>query len=81
MKLSIIIPIFNEIKCIDEFTYNLFHSSTADKGYNFIGYVDPAYDALAEEQRRTMDPKARKVLITDLISLEELLNNIKKNEK
>ncbi len=47
----------------DEFTYNLFHSTTAPKGYNFIGYVDPAYDALAEEQRRTMDPKARKVLI------------------
>ena len=23
----------------DEFTYNLFHSTTADKGYNFIGYV------------------------------------------
>ena len=47
----------------DEFTYNLFHSTTADKGYNFIGYVDPAYDALAEKQRRTMDPVARKVLI------------------
>jgi peptide/nickel transport system substrate-binding protein len=47
----------------DEFTYNLFHSTTAEKGYNFIGYVDPAYDALAEEQRRTMDPVARKVLI------------------
>lgn len=47
----------------DEFTYNLFHSTTAEKGYNFIGYVDPAYDSLAEEQRRTMDPAARKVLI------------------
>jgi peptide/nickel transport system substrate-binding protein len=47
----------------DEFTYNLFHSTTADKGYNFVGYVDPAYDALAEEQRKTMDPGARKILI------------------
>ena len=25
----------------DEFTYNLFHSSTAPKGYNFVGYNNP----------------------------------------
>jgi peptide/nickel transport system substrate-binding protein len=47
----------------DEFTYNLFHSSTAEKGYNFIGYVSPAYDELAEEQRVTMDPDARKKIV------------------
>ena len=35
----------------DEFTYNLFHSSVRDGGYNFIGYNNPAYDALAEAQR------------------------------
>ena len=47
----------------DEFTYNLFHSSTAEKGYNFIGYVSPAYDELAEKQRVTMDPDARKKIV------------------
>ena len=33
----------------DEFTVNLFHTTTAPKGYNFIGYLDPAYDAIADE--------------------------------
>ena len=47
----------------DEFTYNLFHSSTAEKGYNFIGYVSSAYDELAEKQRVTMDPDARKQIV------------------
>jgi peptide/nickel transport system substrate-binding protein len=47
----------------DEFTVNLFHTTTAPKGYNFIGYLDPAYDAIADESRRTMDPVKRKVLI------------------
>ena len=35
----------------DEFTYNLFHSSVRDGGYNFIGYNNADYDALAEAQR------------------------------
>lgn len=30
----------------DEIIYNLFHSSTAEKGYNFVGYLNPAYDAV-----------------------------------
>ena len=47
----------------DEFTYNLFHSSTAEKGYNFIGYESSAYDELAEKQRVTMDPDARKKIV------------------
>ena len=47
----------------DEFTYNLFHSSTAEKGYNFIGYVSSAYDELAEKQRVTMEPDARKQIV------------------
>ena len=28
----------------DEFVYSLFHSSYADKGYDFIGYKNPDYD-------------------------------------
>lgn len=47
----------------DEFTYNLFHSSTAETGYNFVGYINPAYDKVAEQQRVTVDPQKRKELI------------------
>jgi len=47
----------------DEFVYNLFHSSTAEKGYNFIGFQSDAYDALAVEQRATTDTEARRALL------------------
>lgn len=47
----------------DEIVYNLFHSSTAEKGYNFIGYKNPDYDAVVEAQRVEIDPAKRKVLI------------------
>ncbi len=47
----------------DEFIYNLFHSSTPEKGYNFIGYLNPEYDAVAEAQRSQIDPEsARRVV-------------------
>ena len=47
----------------DEFTFNLFHSSTAPKGYNFVGYLNPEYDKVAEEQRITIDKNKRQALI------------------
>jgi peptide/nickel transport system substrate-binding protein len=47
----------------DEMTFNLFHSSTAPRGFNFIGYNSPEYDKIAEQQRQTVDPEARKKLI------------------
>ena len=47
----------------DEILFNLFHSSTAEDGYNFIGYKNPVYDAVVEKQRRTIDPEARKKLV------------------
>ena len=47
----------------DEFTYNLFHSSTAETGYNFIGYKNPEYDKVAEQQRVTVDREERRELI------------------
>ena len=47
----------------DEIIFNLFHSSTAENGYNFIGYSNPDYDALVEKQRVTVDPEARKALV------------------
>lgn len=50
----------------DEFVYNLFHSSTAEKGYNFIGFQNEAYDALAVEQRATTETEARRQLIFEV---------------
>ena len=47
----------------DEIVYNLFHSSTAEQGYNFIGYSNPEYDALVEAQRVELDPDARREIV------------------
>lgn len=47
----------------DEMTFNLFHSSTAPRGFNFVGYNNPEYDKIAEQQRQTVDPEARKALV------------------
>jgi peptide/nickel transport system substrate-binding protein len=47
----------------DELIYNLFHSSTAQKGYNFVGYINKDYDTVAETQRRETDLKKRKALV------------------
>ena len=47
----------------DEFVVNLFHSDTAESGYNFVGYTNPEYDALAEAQRAETDPEKRRELI------------------
>jgi peptide/nickel transport system substrate-binding protein len=47
----------------DEIIYNLFHSSTAEKGYNFIGYQNPEYDAVAEAQRGEIDQEKRKAMV------------------
>ncbi|WP_281993071.1 ABC transporter substrate-binding protein [Sulfitobacter geojensis] len=47
----------------DEIIYNLFHSTTAESGYNFIGYNNPEYDALVEKQRVTIDPTERQALV------------------
>ncbi|MCW5854101.1 MAG: twin-arginine translocation pathway signal protein [Anaerolineae bacterium] len=47
----------------DEFIFNLYHSSTATDGYNFIGYLNPEYDKLAEAQRSATDPTQRQAII------------------
>jgi peptide/nickel transport system substrate-binding protein len=47
----------------DEIVFNLFHSSTAADGFNFIGYNNPEYDALVEQQRVVLDPDARRELV------------------
>jgi len=54
----------------DEFLYNLFHSSTAEKGYNFIGYINPKYDEIVEKQRVTLGKEERRDLV---FQLQEIL--------
>ena len=49
----------------DEILVNLFSSSTAKDGYNFVGFIDPAYDELAQAQRSATDPDRRKKLVYD----------------
>lgn len=55
----------------DEFIFNLFHSSTAATGFNFVGWVNPEYDRLAEAQRRESNPERRRVLVREA---QELVN-------
>lgn len=47
----------------DELTYNVFHSSTAENGYNFVGYKNPSYDEIAAAQREEIDPDKRQALV------------------
>jgi peptide/nickel transport system substrate-binding protein len=53
----------------DEIVFNLFHSTTAEAGFNFVGYNNPAYDALAEAQRVATDPAERQRLIYEAQAL------------
>jgi peptide/nickel transport system substrate-binding protein len=56
----------------DEFLFSLFHSSTAATGYDFVGYVNPEYDRLAEAQRTTIDPAQRR---KDAFALQEIIDH------
>jgi peptide/nickel transport system substrate-binding protein len=47
----------------DELVYSLFNSALAKTGYDFIGYVNPAYDALAQAQRQELDITKRQALV------------------
>ena len=47
----------------DEVVFNNYHSSTAATGFNFIGYINPEYDKVAEDQRQSTDPEKRKALV------------------
>jgi peptide/nickel transport system substrate-binding protein len=47
----------------DELVYNLFHSTTREKGFNFVGYVNPEYDRIADAQRAEIDVEKRKALV------------------
>jgi peptide/nickel transport system substrate-binding protein len=49
----------------DELLFNLFHSSTAPRGFNFVGFNSPEYDRVAEQQRQTVDPARRQQLVRE----------------
>lgn len=49
----------------DELVFNLFHSSTAPTGFNFVGWTDADYDRLAEAQRIETNPDRRRALIRE----------------
>lgn len=49
----------------DELLFNLFHSSTAPRGFNFVGFNSPDYDRVAEQQRQTVDPARRQQLVRE----------------
>ena len=56
----------------DELTYNLFVSANAANGYDFVGYVSPEYDQLAQAQRQELDLSKRQVLMQ---KAQELVNH------
>jgi peptide/nickel transport system substrate-binding protein len=49
----------------DDFIFNLLHSSTRERGFNFVGYANPAYDRAVEAQRQEIDPAKRQSLIRE----------------
>ena len=49
----------------DELVYSLFNSSLAATGYDFVGYVNPAYDKLAQAQRQELDRGKRQALVKE----------------
>lgn len=55
----------------DELTYNLFFSGNIANGYDFVGYNNPEYDKLAQQQREELNLDKRKALI---IKAQQLIN-------
>ncbi|MEO1104739.1 MAG: hypothetical protein AAFW98_13565, partial [Pseudomonadota bacterium] len=49
----------------DELVYNLFHSTTAPSGYNFVGYSNPEFDKVAELQRVETDEEHVRLIVGD----------------
>ena len=47
----------------DELVYSLFHSSTANGGYDFVTYINKDYDRAAESERQEIDPRKRQVFM------------------
>jgi peptide/nickel transport system substrate-binding protein len=49
----------------DELVFSLFNSTLADSGYDFVGYVNPDYDRLAQAQRQELDRGKRQALVKE----------------
>ena len=49
----------------DELVFGLFNSSLADSGYDFVGYVNPDHDRLAQAQRQELDRGKRQALVRE----------------
>lgn len=47
----------------DELVFSLFNSTLAESGYDFVGYVNPDYDRLAQAQRQELDRTKRQALV------------------
>ncbi|MEM9012838.1 MAG: ABC transporter substrate-binding protein [Pseudomonadota bacterium] len=47
----------------DELIFNLYHSSTAPTGYNFLGYENSEFDSVVEAQRVETDADKRQELL------------------
>lgn len=56
---------------LDPDIYELWHSSQAEKGFNFIGYKNPDVDRLIEEGRTEYDREKRKEIYS---KIHELIN-------
>lgn len=49
----------------DELTYSLFNSATANGGYDFVDYINPAYDRVSQAQREAIDRTKRQKLVRE----------------
>lgn len=49
----------------DELIYSLFNSATANGGYDFVDYVNPAYDRVSQAQREAIDRTKRQKLVRE----------------
>lgn len=47
----------------DELVFSLFNSGLAANGYDFVGYINPDYDHLAQAQRQELDRTRRQALV------------------
>ena len=58
----------------DELVFSLFNSALSANGYDFVGYVNPEYDRLAQAQRQELDRTKRQALVKeaqDLITRDQ----------
>jgi peptide/nickel transport system substrate-binding protein len=63
----------------DELVFNLFHTSTSEKGYNFVGYKNPTYDEIATAQRAETDIEKRRALVfkaQEMIAADQPIINL-----